>query len=80
MSYFVFYYVFLYFLWHAFFIKDKELLEKYNENWKKVSNNIKKVFDSKPAYNEKYRTNEIKSFNGKLNTNFYNNKIPKGGS
>ena len=75
-----FYYVFLYVLWHAFFIRDKELLEKYNENWEKVSNNIKKVFDSKPTYNEKCLTNEIKSYNGKLNTNFYNNKIPKEGS
>ena len=31
-----------------------ELLEKYNKIWDKVSNTIKKQFDSEPVYNEKY--------------------------
>ena len=45
---------------YVFLIKDEELLEKYNENWKKVSNIIKKEFDSKPVHNKKYlKTNEI---------------------
>ena len=35
-------------------IKDNELLERYNEIWDKVSNTIKKAFDSEPAYNEKH--------------------------
>ena len=30
----------------SFLIKDGELLEKYNEIWEKVKNNIKKGFDS----------------------------------
>ena len=63
-----------------FFIKDEKLLEKYNEIWKKVSNIIKKEFDSKPVYNEKYIKTKIKSCNEKLNTNFHNNEIPKEGS
>ena len=43
-----------------FLIKDEELLEKYNENWKKVSNIIKKEFDSKPVHDKKYlKTNKI---------------------
>ena len=33
-----------------------------------------------PVYNEKCLKVKIKSFNGKINTNFYNNKIPKEGS
>ena len=37
-----------------FLIKDKELLEKYNEIWDKVSNTIKKRFDGEPVYNDKY--------------------------
>ena len=37
----------------SFLIKDDELLEKYNEIWKKVSNSIKKEFYSEPVYNEK---------------------------
>ena len=58
-------------------IKDDEFLEKYNNIWEKVSNNNKKEFDRKPVYNEKYIKNKIKSYNGKINTNLDNNKIPK---
>ena len=36
----------------SFLIKGDELLEKYNEIWEKVKNNIKKEFDSEPVYNE----------------------------
>ena len=64
----------------SFLIKDEKLLEKYNEIWKKVSNIIKKKFHSNPVYNEKYIKTKIKSYNGKINTNFHNNKIPKEGS
>ena len=64
----------------SFLIKDEKLLEKYNEVWKKVSNIFKKEFDSNPVYNEKYIKTKIKSYNGKINTNFHNNKIPNEGS
>ena len=37
---------------YIFFIKDDELLEKYNEIWEKVNNSIKKEFDSEPVYNK----------------------------
>ena len=62
-----------------FFTKDEKLLKIYNKIWKKVSNIIKKVFDSRPVYNKKYPKNKIKTCNGKINTNFHNNKIPKEG-
>ena len=64
----------------SFLIKDDELLEKYNEIWEKVKNILKKDFDSEPVYNEKYLKAKIKSYNGKINTNFHNDKIPKEGS
>ena len=64
----------------SFLIKDDELLEKYNELWENVKNIIKKEFDSEPVYNEKYLKAKIKFYNGKINTNFHNNKIPKEGS
>ena len=64
----------------SLFIKDDELLEKHNEIWEKVKNIIKKEFDTELVYNEKYLKTKIKSYNGKINTNFYNNKIPKEGS
>ena len=35
-----------------FLIKDNKLLEKYNTIWDKVSTDIKKEFDSKPAFNK----------------------------
>ena len=35
-------------------IRDDELLKKYNKMWNKVSNSIKKEFDSEPVYNKKY--------------------------
>ena len=45
----------------SFLIKDEELLQKYNEIWKKASIIIKKEFDSNPVYNEKYIKTKIKS-------------------
>ena len=48
--------------------------------WKKVTNSLKKGFDSQQAYNEKYLKAEIKSYNGKINTNLHDNKIPKESS
>ena len=63
-----------------FSIKDDDLLEKYNEIWEEVKNIIKKEFHREPVYNEKYLKLKIKSYNGKISTNFHNNKIPKEGS
>ena len=64
----------------SFLIKDDELLEKYDEIWEEVKNNIKKEFGSEPAYNEKHLKAKIKSYNGKINKNFPNNKTAKEGS
>ena len=51
-----------------------ELLEKYKEIWDKVSNTIKKRFDSEPVYNEKYLRTKIKSYEGKISSNFHGDK------
>ena len=40
-------------------IKDDELLEKYNEIWVKVSNNIKKIFDSEPVYHTNFHGDKM---------------------
>ena len=45
-----------------------------------IKNSIKKEFDSKPVNNEKYLKVKRKYYNGKINTNFHNNKIPRKGS
>ena len=59
-----------------FLIKDDELLKKYNGIWEKVSKSIKKEFYSDTIYNEKYLKTKIKSYEGKINTNFHKNEIP----
>ena len=64
----------------SFLIKDDKLLESYNEIWEKLKKIIKKEFHCEPVYNEKYLKAKIKSYNGKINTSFSNNKIPKEGS
>ena len=43
----------------------------------KVKNIIIKEFDSKPVYNEKYLKTKIKLYDGKINTDFHNDKVPK---
>ena len=57
---------------HLFLIKNDELLQKRNEIWKKLSNSIKKEFNSEPVYNEKYLGTTIKPYKEKTNTNLYN--------
>ena len=64
----------------SFLMKDNKLLEKYNEIWGKVSKVIKKRFVSEPVYNEKYLKTKIKSYERKININFYNDEMPKEGS
>ena len=63
-----------------FLIKGNELLKRYNKIWKKVKNTIDKEVDGDPVYNEKYLKAKIKSYNGKISSNFHKNKIPKEGS
>ena len=45
----------------------------FGKKLKIVSNKI----DSEPVYNKKYLKDQVKSYNGKINTNFHNSKIPK---
>ena len=54
------------------------MLEKY-EIWDKVSNIIKNEFSSDPEYSNKYLKTKIKSYDEKVNRNFYNDKMPKEG-
>ena len=41
----------------------QNMLQKYNEIWNKISNQLKKAFDSKPVYNDKYITTKTKAYN-----------------
>ena len=60
----------------SFFIKDDELLHKYNEICKTLNNTTKNGFDSELLYNEKYLKTKLKPHKGKISTNFHNDKIP----
>ena len=54
-----------------FFIKDEEQLEPYNKIRNRVSNSMKKGFDSEPLLNKKYLKTKEKSYYSKINTNLY---------
>ena len=58
-------------------VQDIELLKKYNEIWDKISNLIKKVFNSETVYNDKYIKTKIIIYNNRINTNLQSNKTPR---
>ena len=60
----------------CFLIEDDQLLEKFNTIWYKLSADIKKEFDSKPAYNKTFFKSRIKSYDDEV-TDFYDKEIPK---
>ena len=57
----------------------KNYIKKYNDVLNKVSNSIKKEFDSEPIYSKRFLKTKIKSY-GDDDTDFQNKKIPKVGS
>ena len=57
----------------------RNYIKKYNDVLNKVSNSIKKEFDSEPIYSKRFLKTKIKS-NGDDDTDFQNKKIPKVGS
>ena len=58
-------------------VPDKELLKRYNEIWYKISNLLKKGFDSETVYNDKYIKTKMNIYNNRKSTDFQGNKIPK---
>ena len=50
---------------------------KNNAIWDKFSKVIKNGFDSEPVYKSKYFKTKIYSYEGKMNTNFHDNKVLK---
>ena len=56
--------------WMGFLTEDDELVRKYKDIWKRVSNNIKTEFDSEPIYKKKFLNTKIK-FYGDQPTDFH---------
>ena len=46
--------------WMLILIKDEDLLEKYDDIWSKVGNNMEKEFDSKHLCNKNFLKTKIK--------------------
>ena len=61
----------------SFFIKDDEVLYKYNEIWDKVKQKLNIKFHSEPIYDKKYIKAKVKEYDGVIKTNFLGNKVPK---
>ena len=54
-----------------FLIKDDQFFKKCKKIWRNVSNSINKRFDSKSLYHQKYLKTKVKSYEGRINTNFH---------
>ena len=50
------------------------------KNITKFGKKLAREFNSEPVYNKKYLKTKIKSFEGKINTNFHGGEIAKEGS
>ena len=61
----------------SFFIKDDNVLDKYNEIWDKILKKLSMKFHSMLVYDQKYLKAKIKEFDGVIKTNFSGKKIPE---
>ena len=60
-----------------FFIKDDEVLNKYNEIWDVIKNKLRIKFYSLPVYDQRYLKTKVREYDGKIKTNFLGNGAPK---
>ena len=61
----------------SFFIKDDDVLHKYNEIWDKIKEKLNIKFHSEPIHDKKYIKTKVREFDGVIKTNFLGNKVPK---
>ena len=57
-------------------IKNNNLLVKLNRFCYKIRRIMRKEFDSKLVYDDKYTKTKVKSFNGVIHTNFHDSEAP----
>lgn len=60
----------------SFMIKNNNLLVKLNRFCSKIRRIMRKEFDSKLVYDDKYTKTKVKSFNGVIHTNFHDSEAP----
>ena len=61
----------------SFLIKDDNVLDKYNEIWDVIKNNLKIKFHSMPVYDEKYLKTKVREYDGVIKRNFLGNDMSK---
>ena len=61
----------------CFFVRNDNVLDKYNEIWDKIKEKLNIKFHSKPVYNQKYLEAKVREFDGVIKTNFLGNEVPK---
>ena len=54
----------------SFIVKDKDVLDKYNEIWGKTKSNLNINFHIMPVYDKTYIKAKVREFNGVIKTNF----------
>ena len=59
----------------SFFIKDDDVLNKYNEIWDKIKETLSIKFHSMPGY--EYIKAKVRELNGVIKTNFLSDEVPK---
>ena len=60
-----------------FFIRDDEVLYKYNQIWDRVKEKLNIKFHSEPTYDKKFIKAKVRGFDGVIKTNILGNKVPK---
>ena len=61
----------------SFLIKDDFVLNKCNEIWDNIKEELSIKFHSKPVYEQKYLRTNVRVFDGVIKTNFLGNGVPK---
>ena len=61
----------------SFFVKDDDVLDKYNEIWDVIKNKLSIKFHNFSVYDQKYWKAKVKEFGGVIKTNFLGNGLPK---
>ena len=61
----------------SLFVRDDNVLDKYNKIWNVIKNKLNIKFHSKPVYNQKYLKVEVREFDGMIKTNFLSDEVPK---
>ena len=61
----------------SLFVKDDNVLDKFNEIWVVIKKKLKIKFHSMPVYDEKYLKTKVREYDGVIKTNFLGNDVPK---